>query len=67
MLAPVRLPDPAVLPQIDVFVADVIRERDALRAMVRDLAGVYTVDSDQVALLALVQRARTLIANTEAE
>lgn len=31
-----------------------------IRAIVRDLASVYTVDTDQVALLALVQRAKAV-------
>lgn len=37
-----------------------IQQQEAATALLRDLAHVYTVDTDQVVLLGLVQRAKEL-------
>lgn len=40
---------------------DVAAALDAHRAIVRELAEVYTVDTDQAALIRLVQRAKEVV------
>ena len=40
-----------------------IQEREALVLLVRDLSQVYTLATDQAVFLALVARARTLLAS----